>query len=472
MYSDCSDDDDEDDNEKSNKRSSSSSTGSSSSDESENEKANKRDDREEDDMEEKESDEEREQEDYVLTASELNSIRISRHKMEQWCHAPFFKDCVMGCFVKVGIGTRNNSEDKRIQVYRVAQIVDIFEGPKAYNLGSTKTNKVAKLKHGNDARPFRLEFISNSEFTEAEFLEWKGRMERDKVELIGRDYVERKRKDIQNAVNYNYKDSDIDAIVREKEKYKSNPVNFAIRKTQLFKEKELAEMMNDQEKVEKISQKIEDLEEKAKELDLRRTQNISAISYINEKNRLRNILEAEKAIIEAREKEKEQTDDPFRRRKCAPMLVHKFARNANPVGNSGASNASSNEEALNDTTKETKDVSLVDLALLESGQKPSYTIKSENLSPNSGGGGSVASGNASPKHNDPLNNDLFSAHNFDIQIDFEIGVGMNNSSVTAHPANHSYSNFGYSHQSSSSSKVAPNRRSLNLEEYKKKKGLI
>lgn len=51
----------------------------------------------------------------VSLPDELNRIRLSRHKLERWCHMPFFAKTVTGCFVRIGIG---NSSSK--PVYRVS----------------------------------------------------------------------------------------------------------------------------------------------------------------------------------------------------------------------------------------------------------------------------------------------------------------------------------------------------------------
>lgn len=51
----------------------------------------------------------------VSLPEELNRIRLSRHKLERWCHMPFFAKTVTGCFVRIGIG---NSSSK--PVYRVS----------------------------------------------------------------------------------------------------------------------------------------------------------------------------------------------------------------------------------------------------------------------------------------------------------------------------------------------------------------
>lgn len=46
-----------------------------------------------------------------------------------------------------------------------------------------------------------------------------------------------------------------------------------------------------------LDKKIQDLEERASELDKMRTQTIQSISYINDRNRKKNVEEAEKAIM-------------------------------------------------------------------------------------------------------------------------------------------------------------------------------
>ena len=55
----------------------------------------------------------------------------------------------------------------------MAEIVDVVETAKIYPLGKTRTNKGLRLKHGLQDRVFRLEFVSNSDFTDTEFMKWK-----------------------------------------------------------------------------------------------------------------------------------------------------------------------------------------------------------------------------------------------------------------------------------------------------------
>lgn len=79
---------------------------------------------------------------YMPQRQDLNLIRLSRHKLERFVHMPFFDRIAKGCFVKVGIGQHNNAS-----VYRVAEVIGVYETAKIYNLGNTKTNKVRMYKY-------------------------------------------------------------------------------------------------------------------------------------------------------------------------------------------------------------------------------------------------------------------------------------------------------------------------------------
>jgi RNA polymerase-associated protein RTF1 len=57
----------------------------------------------------------------ISTKEELSKIRLSRFKLERWCHMPFFKQTVAGCFVKIGIGSHEGKP-----VYRVCICSELF----------------------------------------------------------------------------------------------------------------------------------------------------------------------------------------------------------------------------------------------------------------------------------------------------------------------------------------------------------
>lgn len=349
----------------------------------------------------------------IATRQELSKIRLSRHKLERWVHAPFFAKTVIGCFVRIGIGSHNGKP-----VYRVAQVTDVVETAKVYALGRARTNKGLRLKHGKQERVFRLEFVSNQDYSDSEFNKWKEVMEAENVPFPTSDDVARKVKDIEAALNYEYKEADVERIVSEKQRFMRNPYNYAMRKTQLMKQKEMAELAGDDEETQRLAGELDRLEERARDLDKQRTSTISAISYINERNRLKNIVEIERAILEESKLNKEKADDPFTRRKCAPSLVTK----TRPVA-------------------EVKPI-----------QEASKVVQSQAVT-----APKVQCASTEDTASQRSDQDMFSAHDFDIKIDLDISVSTAPSPV-ARP----------------SGGVRPSapKRSLNLEEYKKLRGLI
>lgn len=50
--------------------------------------------------------------------------------------------------------------------------MDVIETAKVYQVEKTRTNKGLRLKHGSDERVYRLEFVSNGDFTLSEYQHW------------------------------------------------------------------------------------------------------------------------------------------------------------------------------------------------------------------------------------------------------------------------------------------------------------
>ncbi|CRK92996.1 CLUMA_CG006588, isoform A [Clunio marinus] len=345
---------------------------------------------------------------FISTLEDLNKLRISRHKLEKFINLPIFEKTVVGCFVRINIGN-NNSTQKL--VYRVAEITAVVETPKIYAFGTGRTNKGLKLKHATQERVFRLEFVSNQDFTESEFEKWKEICEKFSVIMPTVDLIEQKRRDIQGALNYEYKDEDIDRIIEEKNRFRAHPTNYAMRKTQLMKERDAAILQGNEEIANEINLKLQELEERANELDKRRSSSIQLISYINNRNRRKNVEEAEKAIIEeARATKGLKFSDPFTRRSTKPKMAFKASQE--PV-----------EE------------------IMIAPDPPKATKQREKRNED----------NSSAEN-------LYSLHDFEIDLDVPVPI----SNVAAFPK-------PVEKMQDSGPKI---RRSLNLEDYKKKRGLI
>jgi RNA polymerase-associated protein RTF1 len=161
-----------------------------------------------------------------------------------------------------------------------------------------------------------------------------------------------------------------------------------------------------------IGVKLQELEERANELDKRRTSSIQLISYINNRNRKKNVEEAEKAIIEeARATKGMKFSDPFTRRSTKPKMAFKAHEPADEI------------------------------MIAPEVPRASKTQREKRNEENSSA------------------DNLYSLHDFEIELD----VGMPTTNVAAPPKPI------VEKIQDSGPKI---RRSLNLEDYKKKRGLI
>jgi len=393
------------------------------------------------------SDEDKELEDKnISTREELEQIRLSRHKVERWVHLPFFVKLATGCYLRIGIGNHDGKA-----VYRVVEIVDVVETQKVYNLGSTRTNKGVKVRHGLQEKIFRLEFVSNQPFTESEFSKWKEEMNLVELPLPTESRIKAKLKELNDTKTYSYKDTDIQAIVDQKNKFRKNPINYAVRKNALLRQKEIAIQENNHEELQKVTAKLDELEERAEMLDKRRSGALSNVSFINERNRKKNVYDAEKAAVEEGKTYIKQ-DDPFTRRRTAPKMVTKVGSSAVPklkVPPAAPAPAPAKEEkqADGDKSKPEPESPLTKEKVIESLLSLPIATKTK-IAP-------------SPPKDNKEDADLFSAHDFDVEIDVAIPSTLDSRPISVTPR-----------LMGGGLRDGAPRRSLNLDEYKKRKGLI
>lgn len=343
--------------------------------------------------------------------------------MERLVHLPFFNRVVVGCFVRIGIGNNNGNP-----VYRVAEVMDVFETAKVYQLGNTRTNKGLKLRHGGQDRVFRLEFVSNHEFTESEYMKWETACTAVGKQPPTLDHIDGKLREVKDALQYEFKEEDVEKMIQEKDRFRAHPTNYAMKKTQLMKERDVAQLRGDHEHAAELNLRINELEERANILDRTRTSSIQSISYINNRNRKLNVETAEKAIMEELKANKgKKVDDPFTRRSTKPVMNFKSIA-AQAAGDERVALAAAAEREKEATEPKDKE----EEPKVESSAPKALTDSSS----------------------------LYSLHDFEINIDLDMPVPIN--SVNVQPKT----------LLPKVMKEPGPKRSLNLEDYKKKRGLI
>lgn len=226
------------------------------------------------------------------------------------------------------------------------------------------------------------------------------------------EFLEDKLKAIKGAVSFEFDEEDVTRMIAEKDRFRAHPTNYAMRKTMLMKERDAAQLRGEDEVARDLNVQIQELEERANELDKRRSSSISLISYINNRNRRRNVEEAEKAILEEERANRGlKIEDPFTRRTTKPRMSFKPS-------------AGDDEEPM---------------------QPPPLPLPSS---------GRKKVGEEEKKNGVGAENNLYSLHDFEIELDVPLPTTAVN--VVPKPV----------------VRVPGPKKSLNLEDYKKKRGLI
>jgi RNA polymerase-associated protein RTF1 len=73
-------------------------------------------------------------------------------------------------------------------------------------------NDVLHYRHGGAERVYRLEFVSNHDFSESEFLKWRETMMIGGFTLVTLGEIDAKLREIKEAMTYKYKEEDIDRV--------------------------------------------------------------------------------------------------------------------------------------------------------------------------------------------------------------------------------------------------------------------
>jgi RNA polymerase-associated protein RTF1 len=180
--------------------------------------------------------------------------------------------------------------------------MEIVQTEKIYSLGQTKTNKGFKLKYGQDERSCRYEFISNQAFDDKEFNDWKDIVTKCKMLLPTFHSTDVKEKDIQHALQFQYKDNEMDYIINEKKNLCATEKNEKIAKSkvELLKQKEEAKLENNVKKLNEINDKINELDKRQYDNECKKVGKFSIFSVINQKNREKTL----EAVFHATKKEK------------------------------------------------------------------------------------------------------------------------------------------------------------------------
>ena len=262
----------------------------------------------------------------IKNANELNSIKLSRFRAEKWCHMPWFREVIVGMYVRVNLGQNVNNKE----TYRACKIISVGSAATTYELvkgpNRVVTNVRIMVQIGISKKQFRLNFLSNQPFSDSEFKFWKMQLEKHNLGMPNFKEVKAKAASIEEykrKSESNLSQEDFSKLIETRRKFREKPTSYAREKSSLIKQRQDAELGGDKDKVITIDKRLADINKQAHNIEIQRTGRLMADADKINKNIRRSLVDSkkEKATIAANSsyRTSEQVN-PFMRRKTAPMM--------------------------------------------------------------------------------------------------------------------------------------------------------
>uniref|UniRef100_A0A914X2A3 Uncharacterized protein n=1 Tax=Plectus sambesii TaxID=2011161 RepID=A0A914X2A3_9BILA len=216
---------------------------------------------------------------------------------------------------------------------------------------------------------------------------------------------------------------------------------------------DLAEQSGDTEEVKRVKDTLEELEQRASELDRRRTQSITAISWINQRNRdkMKETFLGGQYVTQ-----EEADDDPFTRKRNTMKMVAAVKEKA-------GTNVMTAENAVEEAggSAMVTETSTVTVAYAPNSAPIAAAPPGSRGLPHLPMSTMVV-----PPPSSALADDLFSAHDFDVDIDLIVpGAAASSAGNSKGDSDSLNDNVGAAGESSG-------HRALSLSDWKKKRGLL
>jgi len=162
-------------------------------------------------------------------------------------------------------------------------------------------------------------YVSDSQFEKSDYDQWLDQLKKDNIQVPTMKEVKKKQSQINSILHYNLTDEEVQQIVKEKDKFRKKPVNFALTKSEIEKQISEASERNDRSAVEKLVNKLGQLEKECNAQIMRQNSRVEGLFNLNKRNRKQNL---EISVNKNNDKiEEEDNSNPFRRQLSRPSVV-------------------------------------------------------------------------------------------------------------------------------------------------------
>ncbi|KYK58350.1 hypothetical protein DCS_05363 [Drechmeria coniospora] len=188
---------------------------------------------------------------------DFERVRLGRNEFAQVCFTPGFEEAIVGCYLRISVGTH---PETGIEQYRMA-LVKGFVTSRPYALsgpnGVFVTDQYVKGAHGKSVKEFPFIAASSGKFTDGELNRYQITCTNDGVSLPTKEFLDAKIDAINALINHNWTNEDIKArLARRNElKRRFDPAERE-RVARLLEE---ASRRGDEEKAEELQEELDKL---------------------------------------------------------------------------------------------------------------------------------------------------------------------------------------------------------------------
>ncbi|KZT63477.1 hypothetical protein DAEQUDRAFT_719369 [Daedalea quercina L-15889] len=258
-------------------------------------------------------------EDDSITLEDLEKVRLSRDMVARLSATPWFEETVKGAWVRYLNGSRDGQP-----TYRIFEVTgECFDGlfpqlprkrpgvhkeGRHYDFNGRKITTHLGLRYALHDRPFAMDRISNSAFTEGDFEEWNN-LPKDKQSFPTKRELREKSAQIAKNASRQITESDINEMLARNLQDKSTGAALAAEHSRLKQMRMLATRRQDWKEVAALDKQIAEVEGKMpakKEKHVKEPSREELLAEVNRRNRLANTEAIRQAEREAERKRRER----------------------------------------------------------------------------------------------------------------------------------------------------------------------
>ncbi|KAK4056008.1 RNA polymerase-associated protein rtf1 [Microbotryomycetes sp. JL221] len=186
--------------------------------------------------------------------AQLRDCFVTRIKLSEFCNAPWFEEWVTGAWVRCLLGVDQQSKQRIYRLCEVRSVKDVPEQP--YKLEGRTTTKQLELAIAGSSKVFKMEFVSDSPFTDREFDRLKAELRNAKMDLPSAKEATRLKNKLAERKEYIMTEADVAAELAKK----GPRVAPAVGKARLLVQRDFARSSGDEELLAAVNAELAKLE--------------------------------------------------------------------------------------------------------------------------------------------------------------------------------------------------------------------